>query len=67
MVERKNRDLKTQLGILVGNNHPSRHLLAIRFAMNSTRSESTKYSPAFLTFERELLILQDLSDDLGTI
>lgn len=54
MVERKNRDLETQLSILVGSNHNTwpEQLPAIRFAMNTARCDSTKQTPAFLTFGR---------------
>lgn len=69
MVERKNRDLKTQLGILVANNHDTwdKHLPTIRFAMNSARCDSTMASAAFLTFGREMRTVQDVTDDLSLI
>lgn len=53
-VERRNRDLKTQLGILVGDYHREwpKNLPSIRFAMNTTRCESTDKTPAFLCFGR---------------
>ncbi|KAL0860421.1 hypothetical protein ABMA27_009813 [Loxostege sticticalis] len=60
-VERRNRDLKTQLAILLGDNHrdwPNK-LPCIRFAMNTAQSTSTNCSPAFLTFGRELKTLDD--------
>lgn len=55
-VERKNRDLKPQLAILTQNLHNTwdMHIASIRFAMNSTVCSSTGYTPAYLTFGREL-------------
>lgn len=55
-VERKNRDIKTRLAIQVEGDHrtwPDK-LPAIRFAMNSTVTSSTNFSPAYLMFGREL-------------
>ncbi|CAK1591913.1 unnamed protein product [Parnassius mnemosyne] len=48
--ERKNRDLKTQLSILVQNNHRAwpKYLPEIRFSMNSAKCSTTGCSPAFL-------------------
>lgn len=68
-VERKNRDLKPQLAILVGKDHASwdRHLAAIRFAMNSAVTASTGFSPAFLTFGRELRAPSDVVADMKAI
>lgn len=68
-VERKNRDLKPQLAILVGKDHASwdSHLAAIRFAMNSAVTASTGFSPAFLTFGRELRAPSDVVADMKTI
>lgn len=55
-VERKNRDLKTQLAILVGDKHATwdAHVPSIRFCLNSTVTETTGSTPAFLTFAREI-------------
>ena len=68
-VERKNRDLKTQLAIYVGADHPSwsNRIPEIRFAMNSVRSQSTGYSAAYLTFGRELRTPANIMHDLRTI
>ncbi|KAL0901404.1 hypothetical protein ABMA27_006676 [Loxostege sticticalis] len=68
-VERKNRDLKPQLAILVGKDHTSwdTHLAAIRFAMNSAVTANTGFSPAFLTFGRELRAPSDAVADMKTI
>ena len=69
MVERKNRDLKTQLAILVGKEHPSwpDKLPSICFAMNTAACSSTGYSSAYLTFGRELRSPDDAQRDLRAI
>lgn len=68
-VERKNRDIKTQLGILVGDRHSEwdEHLAAIRFAINTTVCETTGQTPAYLTFARELRSPDDVSHDLRAV
>lgn len=68
-VERRNRDLKTQLAMLVGNEHTkwSEHLSSIRFAMNTAICSSTGYTPAYLTFGRDLRTIDDTSHDLRQI
>lgn len=68
-VERRNRDIKTRLAILVKENHNnwSNFLPAIRFSLNSTCSESTGYSPAFLNFGRELRNISDIMYDTRPI
>ncbi|KAL0838547.1 hypothetical protein ABMA28_016655 [Loxostege sticticalis] len=68
-VERRNRDLKTQLAILVGNDHTTwpDKLSSIRFAMNTAISASTGYSPAYLTFGRQLRTPDDVRHDLKAI
>lgn len=68
-VERKNRDLKPQLAILVGNDHTSwpDRLPSIRFAMNSALNESTGYTAAYLSFGRELRTVDDIQHDLRSI
>ncbi|GFW20700.1 transposon Ty3-G Gag-Pol polyprotein [Trichonephila clavipes] len=55
-LERKNRDLKTRLAILVGEDHSNWHskLPFIRFAMNTTVCDTTGHTPAYLLFGREL-------------
>ena len=60
--ERKNRDLKAQLDILVKDHHETWHenLAAIRFAMNTAKCQNTGHSAAFLTFGRELRTLDDV-------
>ncbi|KAG6439755.1 hypothetical protein O3G_MSEX001051, partial [Manduca sexta] len=68
-VERKNRDLKPQLAILVGKDHRNwdAHLSAIRFAMNSAVTCSTGHSPGFLTFGREMRAPADVITDMRHI
>ena len=68
-VERKNRDLKPQLAILVKDKHREwpEHLPSIRFAMNTASSLSTGSTPAYLTFGRELRTPDDTSHDLRKI
>lgn len=68
-VERRNRDLKQQLAIQVGTNHTNWpvQLAAIRFAMNTATNESTGYTPAYLTFGRNLRSSDDIRNDLRTI
>ncbi|CAG4935865.1 unnamed protein product [Colias eurytheme] len=55
-VERKNRDLKAQLAILVEGRHQTwpEVLPFVRFAFNSSVTKSTDHTPAYLTFGREL-------------
>lgn len=68
-VERKNRDLKTQLSIMVKNTHTDwkEKLPAIRFAMNTALCDSVGYSPAYLTFGRELRTPDDVQRDMRVI
>ncbi|XP_052739581.1 uncharacterized protein LOC128198386 [Bicyclus anynana] len=68
-VERRNRDLKTQLGILVEGNHSSwpEKLPSIRFAMNTSVCTSTEKTPAYLTFGRELRTTDDIQHDFRQI
>lgn len=68
-VERRNREIKTRLAILVKENHKSwpDFLPAVRFSLNSTRSESTGYSPAYLTFGRELRNICEVVHDVRPI
>uniref|UniRef100_A0A1Y1KT95 RNA-directed DNA polymerase n=1 Tax=Photinus pyralis TaxID=7054 RepID=A0A1Y1KT95_PHOPY len=67
--ERRNRDIKTQLSIFVGNDHTKwrEALPAIRFAMNSARHSATGFTPAYLTFGRELRTPDDVNRDMRAI
>lgn len=68
-VERRNRDLKAHLAILVGNEHhtwPGK-LAAIRFSMNSVTCQATGHSPSYLTFGRELRTPDDVTRDMRAI
>lgn len=68
-VERKNRDLKTQLSIYVKQNHNEwiSKLPAIRFAMNTAKCSSTGYTAAYLTFGRELRTPFEVHTDLRQV
>lgn len=68
-VERKNRDLKTMLAILVENEHSKwdEYLPSIRFALNSTYTVATGYSPAFLSFGREVRAPHDALYDFRRV
>lgn len=68
-IERKNRDMKTQLSILVGQDHRTwkDKLPSIRFAMNTSQCDSTGFTPAYLTFGRELRTPDDVNRDLRAI
>jgi hypothetical protein len=68
-VERRNRDLKTQLSILVEDNHSTwaEKLPTIRFAINTATSCTTWYTPAYLTFGRELRTPDDVQYDLREV
>ncbi|GFV12985.1 gag-Pol polyprotein [Trichonephila clavipes] len=68
-VERKNRDLKPRLAMMVGNNHTlwTEKLPAIRFALNTSKCESTDHTAAYLTFARELRTLDQVNTDLRSV
>ncbi|GBM62381.1 Transposon Tf2-9 polyprotein [Araneus ventricosus] len=68
-VERKNRDLKPRLAMMVGNNHTlwNEQLPAIRFAMNTAKCETTGCTAAYLNFARELRTLDDVTTDLRSV
>lgn len=55
-IEKRNRDLKTQLAILTQDNHRkwNEHLPSDRFAINSARNDATGFSAAQLCCGREL-------------
>ncbi|XP_018561434.1 uncharacterized protein LOC108903671 [Anoplophora glabripennis] len=69
MVERKNRDLKPRLAIMVGDDHTSwiDKLSTIRFAMNSVYCATTGSTAAYLTFGRELRTPDDIHNDIRTV
>ena len=68
-VERKNRDLKPQLAILVGDDHTTwaEKLPIIRFSMNTHKCETTGQTAAFLQFGRELRTVDEVTHDLRSI
>ncbi|GFT93695.1 retrovirus-related Pol polyprotein from transposon 412 [Trichonephila clavipes] len=68
-VERKNRDLKPRLAILVGEDHSNWHskLPVIRFAMNTTVCDTTGHTPAYLLFGRELRTIDDVVQDFKSV
>ncbi|GFW72894.1 gag-Pol polyprotein [Trichonephila clavipes] len=68
-VERKNRDLKPRLAILVGDDHSSWYskLPVIRFAMNTTVCDTTGHTPAYLLFGRELRTADDVVQDFKSV
>lgn len=67
-VERKNRELKTQLAILVHlRNTWDEHVPSIRFAMNSTPCQTTGYTPTYLTFAREIRAPHDTMYDFRKV
>ncbi|GFV04774.1 retrovirus-related Pol polyprotein from transposon 412 [Trichonephila clavipes] len=68
-VERKNRDLKSRLAMMAGNNHTlwTEKLPAIRFALNTSKCESTDHTAAYLTFARELRTLDQVNTDLQSV
>lgn len=68
-VERKNRDLKPRLAILVGNEHDNWHskIPVIRFALNTAVCDTTGHTPAFLQFGRELRTVDDVVQDFKAV
>lgn len=67
--ERKNRDLKVRLAIMVEEQQSewANALPAIRFAMNTAKNSSTGFSPAMLCFGREIRSPGEVQRDLRTI
>ncbi|GBN50307.1 Protein NYNRIN [Araneus ventricosus] len=67
--ERKNRDLKPRLAILVRDEHDSweEKLPMIRFALNTAKCETTNHTAAFLQFGRELRTTDDVTHDLRAL
>ncbi|GBM89956.1 Transposon Tf2-6 polyprotein [Araneus ventricosus] len=67
--ERKNRDLKPRLAILVKDEHGTweEKLPMIRFALNTAKCETTNHTAAFLQFGRELRTTDDVTHDLRAL
>ncbi|GFW17412.1 transposon Tf2-9 polyprotein [Trichonephila clavipes] len=55
--------------MMVGNNHTLwiEKLPAIRFALNTSKCESTHHTAAYLTFARELRTLDQVNTDLRSV
>ncbi|GBN48306.1 hypothetical protein AVEN_168892-1 [Araneus ventricosus] len=68
-VERKNRDLKLRLSILIGDQHDKwdEYLPAILFAMNTVKCDTTGQTAAFLQFGQELRTTHGVTHDLRAI
>ncbi|GFW17008.1 retrovirus-related Pol polyprotein from transposon 412 [Trichonephila clavipes] len=68
-VERKNRDLKPQLAILVQVKHDcwSEKLPFIRFALNTAKCETTGQTAAFLIFGRKLRTPSEVVNDIRVV
>ncbi|GFY03919.1 transposon Tf2-8 polyprotein [Trichonephila clavipes] len=68
-VERKNRDLKPRLAILVQDKHDcwSKKLPFIRFALDTAKCEMTGQTAAFLNFGRELRIPSEVVNDFRVV
>ncbi|GFW18601.1 hypothetical protein TNCV_1222621 [Trichonephila clavipes] len=68
-VERKNRDLKPRLAILVEDKHDywSEKLPFICFALNTAKCETTGQTAAFLNFGRELRIPSEVVNDIRVV
>ncbi|GFV64377.1 uncharacterized protein TNCV_2502951 [Trichonephila clavipes] len=69
LVERKNRDLKPRLAILVQDKHGcwSEKLPFIRFALNTAKCETTGQTAAFLNFGRELRTPSEVVNDIRVV
>ncbi|GFY16470.1 hypothetical protein TNCV_734991 [Trichonephila clavipes] len=68
-VERKNRDLKPRLAILVKDKHDcwSEKLPFIRFALKTAKCETTGQTAAFLNLSRELRALSEVVNDIRVV
>ena len=69
LVERKNRDLKLRLVMLVGIDHTTwcEKLPIIRFALNSEKCSYTGQTAAYLMLGREPRTADDITHDFGSI
>lgn len=67
--ERKNRDLKVQLAMLVKNDHRSwpRFLPQVRFALNTATCSTTGLTPSYMMYGREMRTPFDAQHDLRVI
>ena len=67
--ERKNRDLKPRLAILVGEEHSAWEdkLPLIRFAMNTSVCDTTGHTAAYLQFGRQLRTSDDIRHDIRQV
>ncbi|GFW81334.1 retrovirus-related Pol polyprotein from transposon 412 [Trichonephila clavipes] len=67
--ERKNRDLKPRLAILVGEEHSAWEdkLPLIRLAMNTSVCETTGHTAAYLQFGRQLRTSDDIRHDIRQV
>ncbi|GFV57088.1 retrovirus-related Pol polyprotein from transposon 297 [Trichonephila clavipes] len=68
-VERKNRDLKPRLAILVQDKHDcwSEKLPIIRLALNTAKCETTGQTATFLNFGRELSSPSEVVNDIRVV
>ncbi|GFX08709.1 hypothetical protein TNCV_62361 [Trichonephila clavipes] len=68
-VERKNRDLKPIIAILVQNRHDEWEdkLPSIRFALNSAKCDTTGKTAAYLQFGRKIRTIDDVTNDFQAI
>ncbi|GFW03801.1 retrovirus-related Pol polyprotein from transposon 412 [Trichonephila clavipes] len=68
-VERKKRDLKPRLAILVQDKHDcwTEKLLFIRFALNTAKCETTGQTACFLNFGREVRTPSEVVNDIRVI
>ncbi|KAF8794912.1 Transposon Tf2-6 polyprotein like [Argiope bruennichi] len=67
--ERKNRDLKPRLAILVRNEHDTcdEKLTMIRFALNTAKCEITNHTADYLQFGREFRTTDDVTHDIRAL
>ncbi|GFW43456.1 retrovirus-related Pol polyprotein from transposon 17.6 [Trichonephila clavipes] len=67
--ERKNRDLKPRLAILVAEEHSAWEdkLPLIPFAMNTSVCNTTGHTAAYLQFGRQLRTLDDIKHDIRQV
>ncbi|GFT27340.1 protein NYNRIN [Trichonephila clavipes] len=67
--ERRNRDIKPRLAILVGEEHSAWEdkLPLIRFAMNTSVCDTTGHTAAYLQFGRQLRTSDDIRHDIRQV